>query len=188
MTELSPKPTVGDHIFWICGDTFPDFSELYCDLVFVVDGKCYWQSPNKINEHDPIVDSPEAFTDHYQWGCGYEHCFKPHNKRFTLKADPSCSFQPQNADGKLLNIVEVLESHGYSLATLRKKLVKTRKTENPGSHPQSQPLCLDGDTVTHALYDWLKQASIKLTGDKLEKIRKGHPQLASKPPSKPPKC
>jgi hypothetical protein len=182
MTELSPKPAVGDYIFWVYGDTFPDFSALYCDLVFVVESKCSWEHPNRIDAHDPIVDSPEAFTDHYLWGCGYEHVFqKPGKKRFTLKADPSHSFQPQDADGNLLNIVEILASYQYPLTTLHHTVVKTRFP------PRSRPLCLDSN-VTYALYEWLQHAPIRLTGDTLEQIRKAHPQLASKPPAHAPKC
>jgi hypothetical protein len=66
--------TRNDINFWVSGDTFPDFSHLYCDLVFVVQDKCLWKERNYVGCTDQIVDSKEAFIDHYQWPeCG-EHC------------------------------------------------------------------------------------------------------------------
>ena len=42
------KPEVGSRIFWISGDTYPDFNRLNCDCVFVVKEKIYWTTANKI--------------------------------------------------------------------------------------------------------------------------------------------
>ena len=37
---------VGDVNLWVSGDRFPEFSHLYCDLVFVVARKCLWEDAN----------------------------------------------------------------------------------------------------------------------------------------------
>src|ERR1043166_1835911 len=42
--------------FWVSGDTFPKFTKLYCDCVFVIDKKYPWQSANQIDKNNPIVD------------------------------------------------------------------------------------------------------------------------------------
>src|SRR5690348_12986016 len=54
-------------IFWVSGDRSPQFAHLYCDLVFEVQDICQWRERNRIDRHDPIVDSLDAFIDHYQW-------------------------------------------------------------------------------------------------------------------------
>ena len=154
--------------YWVTWDKFPNFSHLYCDLIFFVEQKLYWKQPNAIDRDDPIVDSMEAFIDHYQWACG-EHCFK-RRRRFTLKADPDRSFQPQDANGELIDIVPFLVDAGLSLDELNRK---SRAGFN------SQPFYLD-NRVANSLYEWLQQqASIKLTGKVLKLIRRNNPQLAS---------
>jgi len=77
ITQLSPK--AGHIIFWVSGNTFPHFSQLYCDLVFVVETKLYWSKANSIERSDPLVESDEAFDDHYTWH--HQHPFKK-RKRF----------------------------------------------------------------------------------------------------------
>lgn len=154
--------------YWVTWDKFPNFSHLYCDLIFFVEQKLYWKQRNAIDSSDPIVDSDEAFQDHYQWA-GYEHCFK-RRRRFTLKADPYRSFQPQDANKKLIDVVPFLVDAGLSLDELNRK-------SQAGFN--SQPFYLDSRTVI-SLYEWLEQqASIKLTGKVLELIRRNNPQLAS---------
>ncbi len=56
------KPSEGDINFWVSGDSFPNFSHLYCDLVFVVAEKAYWKSANTIDRDNAIVDTDEATT------------------------------------------------------------------------------------------------------------------------------
>jgi hypothetical protein len=155
--------------FWVCGDTFPLFSHLYCDLIFVVARKEYWQQNNTIDVGDPIVDSDEAFLDHYQWAkC--QHHYK-RRRRFTLKADASRSFQPQDANKELIDIVPCLVDAGLTLDTLRLGL---------RSNKGSKPFFLTDDIST-LLYDWLDQrASIKLCGEQLQQIRQDNPQLGPK--------
>jgi hypothetical protein len=43
------------------------FSRLYCDLVFIVARKCRWADANDLGRDNPLVDSDEAWTDHYRW-------------------------------------------------------------------------------------------------------------------------
>lgn len=154
--------------YWVSWDKFPNFSHLYSDLIFFVEQKLYWKQRNTIDRDDPIVDSMEAFIDHYQWACG-EHCFK-RRRRFTLKADPDRSFQPQAANKELIDVVPFLVNAAMSLDELNRK---SRAGFN------SQPFSLDS-RVAVSLYEYLEQqASIKLRGKELELIRRNNPQLAS---------
>jgi hypothetical protein len=59
------RAEIGGIHLWVSGDTFPQFRHLYCDLVFVVADKQPWKEPNRITRSDPIVESKEAFKDHY---------------------------------------------------------------------------------------------------------------------------
>jgi hypothetical protein len=115
------QPVINDINFWISGNTFPNFSHLYCDLIFVIQDKFIWKERNCIDCNDPIVDSIEAFIDHDQWAERGEHCYKK-RQRFTLKADPDRSFQPQNANKELIDIIPFLVEAGYSLERLRREL------------------------------------------------------------------
>jgi hypothetical protein len=54
-------------IFWVSGDTFPNFNNLYCDLVFIIKEKTYWKNANTIDRTDAIIDTDEAYLDHYRW-------------------------------------------------------------------------------------------------------------------------
>jgi hypothetical protein len=162
---MSPEP--GHINFWVSGDSFPNFSYLYCDLVFAVGRKVYWREPNSIAGNDPIVDSEEAYLDHYRW-VSTQHKFK-RRRRFTLKADRHRSFQPQNAGKGLIDILPLMTDVGLSIDVLRNKM-------RAGYNSQPFPL---GE---HAgmLYEWLvNNASIKLTGEILEVIRRNNVQLAS---------
>ncbi len=164
ITQMSPE--LGHINFWVSGDSFPNFSRLYCDLVFVVERKMYWNERNIIDRNDPIIDSEEAYTDHYQWA--FQHKFK-RRRRFTLKADQHQSFQPQNADKRLIDILPLLVDAGLSKDLLRDKM---RAGYN------SQPYLLGG--IASMLYEWLNgNASIKLTGEMLEVIRRNNMELAS---------
>ena len=117
----------GDINFWITSDVRGDYSNLYCDLVFVVADKVYWRTPNHIDRSEPPAksDSDAAFEEHYAW-VG-QHCFKPEKiakgyRRFTLKADPLKSFQPQDAHGNLLDIRPLLEELNVNIVELEKAL------------------------------------------------------------------
>lgn len=165
ITQMSPK--IGDINFWVSGDSFPSFSHLYCDLVFVVAEQVYWKNANTINENDTIIDSHEAYIDHYRWA--EQHHFK-RRRRYTLKADQERSFQPQDVEQKLIDILPFLIKQGLTIDELRQGL---------RSGFNSKPLRLDF-TQPIKLYDWLVQyATIKLYGLQLQNIRKNNPHLAS---------
>jgi hypothetical protein len=165
ISQMSPEK--GHINFWVSGDSFPLFTQLYCDLVFVVQEIIYWDDRNFIEPKDSIIDTHEAYNDHYQWA--YQHRLIK-RRRFTLKADPLLSFQPQTQDGNLIDIVPTLMRFGKSLEMLRNGLVA-----NFGSHPMKLE-----DKVVHQLFEWLQDNSlIKLRGDFLEKIRREHTELAS---------
>ena len=68
ITQLSITTKERHVNFWVSGDTsLKDFSKLYCDLVFDVKEKIYWSNSNQINRDEAIVDSDEAYYDHYIW-------------------------------------------------------------------------------------------------------------------------
>ncbi|MDD5371583.1 MAG: hypothetical protein PHQ40_21090 [Anaerolineaceae bacterium] len=168
ITQIQPGP--GTINFWVSGDTFPNFNYLYCDLVFVVAEKCIWPKAQNINPDNPIVDSPEAYNDHYQWA--FHHPFK-RRSRYTLKANPALSFQPQNQDGSLLDVVPFFLAMDIPIADLRQGMQAA---------VASKPLGLSED-LSSALYSWIAEtASVKLTGEQLQTIRQSHKELASPPP------
>jgi hypothetical protein len=160
------KPNVGDINFWVSGDLpFPNFSQLYCDLVFVVAEKVYWKNANIIDRNDIIVDSDEAYNDHYRWG-EHQHHFK-RRRRYTLKADPERSFQPQDLEKKLIDIIPFFNEQGKPIDDVRQGL---------RSGFNSKPLRLE--SLASSLYNWLEQyAQIKLDGVQLQNLRKSNPHL-----------
>ena len=90
-------------------------------------------------------------------------------RRFTLKADPESSFQPQNISQELIDIVPFLLQQGLTLTQLRKNL---------RSGFTSKPMALG--LIAAKLYSWLNQyANVKLSGAKLQKIRQENSHLAS---------
>jgi hypothetical protein len=89
--------------------------------------------------------------------------------RFTLKADPARSFQPQEADGTLIDIVPFLRDHGVSLDSLR-----TGMRAGTGSQPMTIP-----DAVAEAIVKTLEGAPVTLHGLELRAIRRGTPDLES---------
>lgn len=175
ITQMTPQE--GDTNFWVSGDTFPNFTHLFCDLIFEVERKIYWAESNHIERNDPLVDSKAAYNDHYAWAM-HQHALK-RRRRFTLKATAG-SYQPQAADGGLLDIVPALEEIGISLDALRTRL---RAGFN------SRPTRLS-DEEAAGLRHWLDaNAARKLVGTDLEAIRRKNPQLASPLPEPiAPKC
>jgi hypothetical protein len=164
MAQMTPR--VGDACFWVTGDCWPDFNELYCDLVFVVQEQRYWSQANAINRDDPLVDSEQAWNDHYRWH--HQHPYKK-RCRFTLKAEPAKSFQPQLADGTLLDVVPFFTRVGVPTDTLHDRL-----PAGTGSQPARI------DQFAQPLYDWItNQAVVRLTGALLEQLRIANPNLGS---------
>jgi hypothetical protein len=170
ITQIASK--VGHINFWVSGNSkLSEFTQLYCDLVFIVENKMFWKKRNSIERNDPIVESYEAYNDHYQWA-KYQHHLK-HKRRFTLKADPLRSFQPQTEENELVDIVPFLVEMGITIKTLHKGL---------SAGIGSRPFPLD-DHATNGLYERLERAAtLKLRGDILVKVRKECNKLASPMP------
>ncbi|MEP7120664.1 MAG: hypothetical protein ABJE95_07140 [Byssovorax sp.] len=170
ITELS-KQERGDINFWVTGDQFPEFDVLLCDLVFVVRDTFFWQSNNEIDVTDPIVDSLNAYQDHYQWAT-HSHALK-RRKRRTIKADPARSFQPQASDGTLIDVLPHLIGAGICKKMIRSSLKKGFA---------SKPMKID-ENISMSLEQLLtSSASVMLRGDCLRAIRDDDPGLASPPP------
>ena len=164
------RTAVGDINIWVSGDHFPHFTHLYCDLVFVVATKQYWPDANAITNDDPLVDTSESYIDHYRWAT-IQHPLK-RRRRYTLKAAPSRSFQPQDGVNRLIDVVPFLPERGFSLETLRQGL---------RAGFTSRPLKLGAFAAD--LYTWLAQsAPVKLSGSLLQEVRQKHPGLASPDP------
>ncbi len=159
ITQISPKE--GSLIFWVSGDTYPDFNELNCDCVFVVKEKKYWKNSNDISIDDAIVDNKQTYEHHYKW-C-HEHYFKK-KKRFTLKVDNDKSFQPQDNNQNLINIVPFLNSQGITIEELRNKVSRTKKGKQARN---STPYKLRNE-VADRLYDYLSSSDIIIKGEMIE--------------------
>lgn len=166
ITQMSPEE--GDIEFWMTGDSFPHFTALYCDLVLVIDEKRYWFDSNNIAPNDPMVDSEAAYADHYSWA--EDHPFR-RRKRFTLKANPSQSFQPQTTDGELIDIVPGLVQVGLTAEVVARGIK---------SGYAAKPMQLNREQSA-GLYDWINgQSPVKLIGPQLSLIRDKHPKLSSR--------
>jgi hypothetical protein len=161
-------PQPGDINFWVSSAKLQGFSNLLCDLVFLVSERRQWRDRNCIEQSDPIVDNEISYRDHYRWA-ERQHSFKRRHRK-TLKADPAGSFQPQAADGSLLDIVPVLTRAGYTLPLLHSGLI---------SGYQSKPMPIPRADAK-SLYVAIQQmASIQIHGAELQRIREQHPNLQS---------
>ena len=114
ITQMSAQPE--DVCLWVHPRPWPLLISLPCDLVFVVGERCPWADANSIALDDPIVDSPHAYADHYS-----RHGDHPYSRRhrYTLKADPERSFQPQTAGFELLDISPMLADRGLDIHKVR---------------------------------------------------------------------
>ena len=161
------RPEVGDIEFWVSGNQWPDFDSLWCDLVFVIKEKTYWEQANFIDRANSLVDADEAFNDHYRW-CE-DHPFA-RRRRYTLKADPDASFQPLDVASRLLDIVPPMRDSGVPISDLRSRLK---------SGFASRPMALAPD-VAQGLSAWLRGTSaVRLFGPELRALRLNSPRLAS---------
>lgn len=159
------RPEVGSQIFWVSGDTYPDFNSLYCDCVFIVKEKIYWTTANKIEITDSIVDNEQTFRHHYNWvnPPHNEHVFKK-RRRYTLKADENLSFQPQDKDKNLIDIIPILNDNGIDIGTLRKSMSRTKN----GKHAlNSRPFKLS-DELSKILHHHLSKSVIIIKGQEIE--------------------
>ncbi len=166
ITQMSPA--VGDINLWISGDNFPNFSQLWCDLVFVVEEKAYWSNCNEIESNYLLVDSAEAFNDHYRWA-SVDHPYKKRTSRFTLKGNAERSFQPQTEEGTLIDVAPLLMSYGLTMEQLRGGM-------RAGFAGKPMPLA---SKVLQGVSNTLEQSAARLHGQQLQAIRQKHPHLAS---------
>lgn len=144
--------------FWISGDTYPNFTQLLCDCVFVIGEKHFWKTSNFISQSDPIVDNEQTFEHHYKWVNNGHHTLQK-RRRYTLKADPIKSFQPQDGNSNLVDILPFLNLNGLTTEKLIRLMTSKRG---------SRPFPLD-DTLGQGLYDYLvSTAAIKLFGKELK--------------------
>ncbi len=67
----------GDINLWVSGDASPQFSSLYCDLVFVVARKRLWAQADQLSRGDLLVESDEA------WAETPEHSYPHRNPHHT---------------------------------------------------------------------------------------------------------
>ena len=85
------------------------------------------------------------------------------------KADPKQSFQPQDSEQNLIDILPFLINEGLTINEVRQGL---------RSGFSSKPLLLDSRVLN--LYDWLfKYEAVKLNGVQLQNLRENNPHLAS---------
>jgi hypothetical protein len=164
ITQL--KNVEGQINFWISGDTYPNFNQLFCDCVFVIDKKYFWTHRNSIDRSDPIVDNGQTFEHHYKWvnPPDNHHHYKK-RRRYTLKADSKKSFQPQDNNGNLIGISDFLNDNGITIQQLRSSISFTRTDKKArNSRPFELP-----DNLGQKLYDYLlSKATVKLFGKQLK--------------------
>lgn len=168
ITQLTNDEKQNQINFWVSGDTYPNFTQLLCDCVFVIAEKHIWLNRNNIASTDPIVDNNQTFEHHYNW-VNPPHCqhqFKKH-QRYTLKADDKQSFQPQDSNGNLINILQFLNENGLTTKELRNSISHTRKGKKArNSRPFELP-----ENLGQKLYDYLSaKATIKLFGTQLKNL------------------
>lgn len=160
--------TQGQINFWISGDSYPNFTQLFCDCVFVVAEKHIWTNRNYIDRSDTIVDNDQTFEHHYKWANIGHHKYKK-RQRYTLKACSKKSFQPQDNNGNLIDILPFLNRNGITTDKLILSMTSKRG---------SRPLQLDS-IIGQKLYDYLfSTASIKLLG---RQLKNKHPNGQTKP-------
>ena len=160
ITQLSNKE--GQINFWVSGDTYPNFTKLLCDCVFLVKSKHFWTNSNQIYRNDPLVDNDQTFEHHYKWvNEPYKHHFLKRKKRYTLKADSEKSFQPQDNKKQLLDILSFLNQNGLTNQQLIQGM-----TSKKGSRPFQLP-----DNLGQKLYKYIvKTSTIKIYGIQLENL------------------
>jgi len=174
MTQLTTK--INEIVFWVSGDSFPNFTKLKCDCVFVIKQKIQWGTPNFIDRKNSMVESDNAFEHHYKW-VNKPHCEHIFTKRtrYTLKADKERSFQPQDKNKNLIDILPFLIKQGISIDTLINGIGKTvngKRTIN------SKPFKLSNE-ISKKIYEYLSETSaIKIYG---KMIVNKYPNITLKP-------
>lgn len=158
---------VGQINFWVSGDSYPNFKQLLCDCVFVISEKHFWTSRNFIDRRNAIVDNDQTFEHHYKWvNPPHNHHHYKKRERYTLKADSEKSFQPQDSNNQLIDIIPFLNQNDISTQKLRSSI---SFTSNGKKARNSRPFELP-DSLGQKLYNFLlSTATIKLTGRQIEK-------------------
>jgi hypothetical protein len=173
ITQLSNEP--GQINFWVSGDRYPYFEKLLCDCVFWIEEKVYWRDSNKVSLDESIVDNAQTFEHHFKWGGLGEHPFL-RRRRYTLKGHPEKSYQPQNSQKGLIDILPFLNEYGISTESLIIGMTSKR-----GSKPFRLP-----DDITNELYGFIESTSeIKLLGNVLAPL---HPYRIPDSSQKNTKC
>lgn len=165
ITQISPQ--INSKIFWVSGDTYPNFNKLICDCVFIVQDKILWENTNNISVSDAIIDNKQAFEHHYKWVNPpyYEHLFRK-RKRYTLKADSDKSFQAQDKNQNLIDIIPFLNNEGISLDALKSKISFTQSGKKSIN---STPYKLSHD-IAEKLYVHLSKSDIIIKGEMIENM------------------
>lgn len=168
ITQLTNVEKQNQINFWVSGDSYPNFNQLLCDCVFVIAEKHFWTNRNHIANTDPIVDNIQSFQHHYNWvnRPHSQHQFKK-RQRYTLKADDIKSFQPQDSNGNLIDILQFLNYNGITTEQLRSSISHTKSGKRArNSRPFKLPENLGED-----LYEYLlSKATIKLLGFQLKNL------------------
>ena len=152
---------VGDINFWVSANDYPNITNLFCDCVFVIEKKHYWTNADEIDIQDPIVDNnKQTFEHHFDWANKGSHPLK-RKKRYTLIADSQKSFQPQDKEKNLIDILPFLNENGITTAKI---------IESMTSNYQSKPYRIN-NLLSQNLYDYLfETASIKIYGYQIENL------------------
>jgi hypothetical protein len=163
ITQLTNE--IGQVNFWVSADKYREFNQLFCDCVFVIAEKHFWSEQNSIKPDDVIVDNIQTFEHHYKWAEKGHHRYKKRS-RYTLKANPNLSFQPQDVNSCLIDIMPFLNQNAISKNELLKSM-----TSKKGSRPFKLP-----DDLTEELYRYIYSvAEIKIFGKDLDNK---HPNLS----------
>jgi len=173
ITQLTVEPV--NILFWVSGDTYPNFTKLLCDCVFVIDSKVYWENANQIQPTDLIVDNEQSFEHHYKWVNPpfNQHLFK-RRRRYTLKANSDKSFQPQTEKRDLIDVIPFFEQQGISTDTLINSMSKNKSGKKSMN---SRPFKLTPEQSLK-LYDYLTENSpTKIKG---KDIKSKHPETKKK--------
>lgn len=113
---------------------------------------------------NPIVDNEQTLEHHYRWvNPPFNHHPFKRRKRYTLKAHTDKSFQPQDQNKDLIDILPFLNTCGIETHYLVEKMTSSR-----GSRPFKLP-----EDLGLKLYNLLKEnAVIKIYGKDIANLHR----------------
>ena len=150
---------IGQVNFWVSTNNLNKIEKILCDLVFVVGEKHYWENANHIDISNSLVDNKQAFDEHYNYHSDHRYNKR---KRYTLKADPISSFQPQDENSNLIDILPFINFIGITTEWIE---------ANCKSGWNSKPIKLSVEN-TQELYNYLfETAFVRLSGTDFKKLR-----------------